>query len=64
MDKRKNSKLEIKKTTIKEITPSVLENVRGGLAGTYTCDSNATCTGTACTRSTPILVASWEACDV
>jgi hypothetical protein len=55
MDKRKNSKLEIKKTTIKEITPSVLENVRGGLPGDYACDSNATCTGTACKSSIPIM---------
>ncbi len=54
MDTRKNSKLDIKKTTIKEITPSVLENVRGGKQ--YTCDSNATCTGTACGSSIPILV--------
>jgi hypothetical protein len=56
MDKRKNNNLDIKKTTIKEITPSVLANVRGGKpSDPHPCDSNATCTGL-CGASIPILI--------
>ena len=48
--KNQKKKLEVKKTNLCEISPALLDQVSGGAvpAGTYWCDTNATCTGTAC----------------
>ena len=49
MTKNPKKKLEIKKTSLCEISPALLDQVSGGMPpGTYWCDTNATCTGTAC----------------
>lgn len=45
-------KLSLKKTVLRELSQTELNNVNGGTGGgVYTCDSNATCTGTACIKS-------------
>ena len=46
--KNEKKKLEIKKTNLREISPALLDQVSGGLPGEYWCDTNATCSGTAC----------------
>ena len=51
MTKNEKKKLAIKKTNLREISPEMLDQVSGGLPGEYWCDTNATCTGTACAVS-------------